>query len=180
MSRLLAALTALVLIATPAGAWAATTTVTDEVGEISPGPEISDLSAATVEFSAKRITIQVTHRSWNSEVSRKRAATGGRITFPKGGTFFIITNADGRRSLLFRKKGLRNCPDGKSCSLPCTGWRHDVDRPAMTTSVSVPVRCFGFAKPPTRVKVLPMHILPVVGQAPVYDPVPSTGWLTRG
>ncbi len=176
----IAAVVALALAAMPTAAFAGTATVTDDVGEINSGPEISDIRSATVTYGRKRITIRMTHVAWSWYVGHSRAATGGRITFRKRGSFVILPNANGRRALLYRKKAFLNCPDGKSCTLPCTGWRYDVDAAALTTSVSVPVRCFGFARSPSRVKVLPVHVMPVEGQQPVVDPLDSTGWITRG
>ncbi len=166
------------LIVTAPVAHAATATVPDEVGEILPGPEISDIVEANVTYSAKRLSISVTHREWRSEWGRKRAATGGVVTFGNGRSFVIIPNMAGRRSLLYARKDFGNCQDGTSCALPCDGWRYRVDQEARTTQVSVPVRCFGTRSP--RVKVRALHAVPQYGQQPVVDPIDTSPWVAKG
>ena len=180
MRILVPTIAGLVLAAVPNVASAESATVTDEVGEIYSGPDISDISSATVTVSAKRLTIRMTHVDWSWEVRNKRSATGGLITFEKGRTFLIVPNINGRRSFIVPQKYLFDCPDGKSCELPCTGWRYEKDAGARTTSVSVPLRCFGAAKGSARVKVEPIHLIPTYGGEPVYDPMPSTDGLSRG
>ncbi|MEZ5157210.1 MAG: hypothetical protein R2720_10015 [Candidatus Nanopelagicales bacterium] len=155
-------------------------TIADEVGDISVGPEISDITSATVDYSTKRLRIQVTHASWRWEWRRYRSATGGRVTFGKGRSFVIIPNTRGRSSQLYTLKGFRHCPPGKKCSLPCSGWKYTIDRAGLSTGVSLPLRCFGFRKPQTRVKVRPFHVIPHVGQQPVIDPLETTPWIARG
>ncbi len=174
-----AVLTAVVLlIVTAPAASGATVTIPDDVGDIIVGPEISDIVEAHVTYSAKRLTVSVTHRDWRWEWGHKRAATGGLVTFGNGRSFVIVPNNTGRRSQLYTRKGLRNCPDGQSCKLPCDGWRYQVDEDARTTAVSVPVRCFGTRS--ARVKVRPFHVIPITGQQPVVDPVSTSPLIARG
>jgi len=163
----------------PSAALADSATVTDEVGDIIVGPEISDITAATIDFSAKRLSISVTHASWRSQWRRYRSATGGRIRFDKGPIFVIVSNVNGRRSQLYTLKGFRNCPPNKKCVLPCKGWRYAIDEAALSTGVSVPLRCFGLAERPKRVRVRPFHVIPLIGQQPVVDPVAMTPWIVR-
>ncbi|MBK6762250.1 MAG: hypothetical protein IPG68_02740 [Micrococcales bacterium] len=108
------------LIVTAPAASGATVTIPDDVGDIIVGPEISDIVEAHVTYSAKRLTVSVTHRDWRWEWGHKRAATGGLVTFGNGRSFVIVPNNTGRRSQLYTRKGLRNCPDGQSCKLPVT------------------------------------------------------------
>jgi hypothetical protein len=167
-------------LAAPAAAHADSATVADTVGDIQPGPEISDITGATVSYSAGRLRITVTHSSWAWQLGRYRAATGGRITFGNGRTYVITPNMNGRRSLLFTLNGLLRCPEGKTCALPCRGWRHWSDPEGLTTGVRVPTTCFGRERLPDRVKVMPLHVIPVQGKQPVVDPVSSTPWIARG
>ena len=176
MRALLAAVC--LLIATAAGAHAATVTVPDETGDIISGPEISDIVEANVAFSPKRLSISVTHGDWRWEWGRKRAATGGVVTFGNGRSFVIIPNMTARRSLLYTRKDFGNCQNGTSCALPCDGWRYQVDQQARTTQVSVPVRCFGTRS--ARVKVRALHMVPQYGQQTVVDPVATSPWIARG
>lgn len=174
-----AAIAAIGLVS-PSTAQAASHTVVDEVGEIIVGPEISDVASATVVYSPKRLRIRVTHVQWQAVLRNQKAATGGRVTFPGGRSFVIMPNVNGRRSLLYRAKDLRRIDTARP--LPCTGWRHRIDKGVLRTQVSVPTRCFGFAKAPTRVKVLPFHVLKPIqqGTQPVIDPMDSTPWIRRG
>jgi hypothetical protein len=126
------------------------------------------------------LRITVTHSAWAWQLGRSRASTGGRITFGNGHTYVITPNMSGHRSLLFTLNGLLRCPQGKSCALPCQGWRHGSDPESLTTGVSVPTRCFGRNRLPARVKVLPLHMIPVQGRQPVVDPVEATPWIARG
>lgn len=166
------------LIVTAPSAHAATVTVPDDVRDIVTGPEISDIVEARITYSAKRLSISVTHGVWLSEWQRQRAATGGLVTLGNGRTFVILPNITGRKSQLYTRRGFQNCPDGRSCSLPCKGWRYHVDQDARTTRVSVPIRCFGTT--PSRVKVRPFHVLAQYGAESVIDPIETSPWIARG
>lgn len=166
----------LVILAAPA-ANAATVTIPDEVGDIYSGPEISDIVEAQVRYSAKRLSISVTHSDWLWNWGRQKAGTGGVVTFGNGRSFVIVPNITGRRSVLYTQKGFQNCPDGRSCALPCKGWRYWVDKDARTTGVRLPVRCFGTTS--SRVKAKPFHIVAQNGSQPVIDPIATSPWIAR-
>ena len=167
----------------PSAAHADSLTVTDERGDIFPGPEISDIVSATVAYGKRRITIGVEHATWNTQWNRQRAATGGKLTFSKGGTYIVQPNAGARGSVLSTMKQFRACVAGRGTGTPCrtircSGWSYSVDRANRRTSVSIPVRCF--PKSSGKVKVMPFHQIVSYDSPSVIDPIATTPWIRRG
>lgn len=168
------------MLSLPGAAMADSATVTDERGDIFPGPEISDIVAATVTYDRARITIAVEHSSWNSQWQRQRAATGGKLTFSNGRTYVVMADPRARGSHLSTMKQFRACVSGAaSCrTIPCTGWSYSIDRAQLRTAVRIPVRCF--PKSSGKVKVMPFHQIVNLGSPSVIDPITTTPWIRRG
>lgn len=166
----------------PSVALAESRTVTDELGDIFPSWEISDITSATVIYDKNRITIEVEHSAWDAQWKRYRSATGGKLTFSNGRSYVVMSGMGGRKSVLFSYRQFRTCStdpsDGPCRPLPCTGWTYSIDKANLRTAVSIPVRCFPNAS--AKVKVLPLHVIVNFDSARVVDPIATTPWIKRG
>jgi hypothetical protein len=164
----------------PSVALAESRTVTDELGDIFPSSEISDITSARVTYDKARITIEVEHSAWDPQWKRYRSATGGKLTFSNGRSYVVSSGMGGRKSVLTTLKQFRDCSaGGGSCRpLPCTGWTYSIDKANLRTAVSIPVRCFPNVS--GKVKVLPFHVIVSFDSARVVDPLTTTPWIRRG
>jgi hypothetical protein len=166
----------------PSVALAESATVTDELGDIFPSWEISDIVEATVTYDRTRIAIEVQHSAWDAQWKRHRSATGGKLTFSNGRSYVVVPGMGGRKSTLFSYRQFRACsqdPSDRPCRpLPCTGWTYSIDEANLRTAVGVPLRCF--PKKSTRVKVRPFHLIVSHDSARVIDPLETTPWIRRG
>jgi hypothetical protein len=165
----------------PSVAQAESQTVTDELGDIYPSWEISDIVAATVTYDTTRIAIEVEHSAWDAQWKRYRSATGGKLTFSNGRSY-VVTDVGERKSGLFTLKQFRACalegaPSSPCRPLPCSGWTYSIDKANLRTAVSIPVRCF--PKASAKVKVLPIHVILNFDSARVVDPLATTPWIKR-
>ena len=96
----------------PSVALAESRTVTDELGDIFPSSEISDITSATVTYDKARITIEVEHSAWDAQWKRYRSATGGKLTFSNGRSYVVSSGMGGRKSVLTTLKQFRDCSAG--------------------------------------------------------------------